>query len=109
MFAKRFFYVCAGLLCLTLAYHFGAVSATAQQGSMVSGFTTLTTTVWPAGQNNFYVLTANGDIYGSNGNGATLVGNFWGGPTAAQRESFGSMKARYRGERGAVQPAPQGR
>ena len=29
MVAKRFFYVCAGLLCLALAYHFGATSATA--------------------------------------------------------------------------------
>jgi len=28
--AKRFFYVCAGILCLALAYHLGARSATAQ-------------------------------------------------------------------------------
>jgi hypothetical protein len=32
MVAKRFFYVCAGLLCLALAYHLGAMSATAQSG-----------------------------------------------------------------------------
>ena len=30
MLAKRFFYVCAGLLCLALAYHLGASSAAAQ-------------------------------------------------------------------------------
>ena len=30
MFAKRFFYVCAGLLCLALAYHLGATNAAAQ-------------------------------------------------------------------------------
>ena len=30
MLTKRFFYVCAGLLCLALAYHFGARNATAQ-------------------------------------------------------------------------------
>jgi hypothetical protein len=30
MFAKRFFYVCAGLLCLALAYHLGARGASAQ-------------------------------------------------------------------------------
>ena len=28
--AKRFFYVCAGLLCLAFAYHLGATRATAQ-------------------------------------------------------------------------------
>ena len=28
--AKRFFYLCAGFLCLALAYHLGATSATAQ-------------------------------------------------------------------------------
>jgi hypothetical protein len=29
MLAKRFFYVSAAILCLALAYHFGATSATA--------------------------------------------------------------------------------
>ena len=33
MFAKRFFYVCAGLLCLALAYHLGARNAGAQAGT----------------------------------------------------------------------------
>ena len=37
MLAKRFFYVCAGILCLALAYHLGAVSATAQSGASVEG------------------------------------------------------------------------
>ena len=30
--AKRFFFTCAGILCLALAYHLGATSATAQSG-----------------------------------------------------------------------------
>jgi hypothetical protein len=30
--AKRFFYICAGILCLAFAYHLGASSATAQGG-----------------------------------------------------------------------------
>ena len=30
MLAKRFFYVCAGLLCLALAYHLGARTASAR-------------------------------------------------------------------------------
>ena len=37
MVAKRFFYVCAGILCLALAYHFGARSATAQAGLVEAG------------------------------------------------------------------------
>ena len=43
MFAKRFFYVCAALLCLALAYHFGAGFAgaqgavTYQETAMLSG------------------------------------------------------------------------
>ena len=28
--AKRFFYICLGILCLVFAYHFGASNATAQ-------------------------------------------------------------------------------
>ena len=31
--AKRFFYICAGILCLALAYHLGATNATAQSGA----------------------------------------------------------------------------
>jgi hypothetical protein len=37
MLAKRFFNICAGILCLSLAYHFGAVSAGAQGGLTVEG------------------------------------------------------------------------
>jgi hypothetical protein len=33
MLAKRFFYVCAGVLCLALAYHLGAESARGQSTS----------------------------------------------------------------------------
>ena len=31
--AKKFFYACAGILCLAFAYHLGATSATAQSSS----------------------------------------------------------------------------
>jgi len=31
--AKRFFYVCAGILCLAFAYHLGATNARAQGGA----------------------------------------------------------------------------
>ncbi|MGH7741097.1 MAG: hypothetical protein ACRENS_03655 [Candidatus Eiseniibacteriota bacterium] len=31
--AKRFFFICAGILCLAFAYHLGAQSAVAQSGT----------------------------------------------------------------------------
>jgi len=31
--AKRFFYICLGILCLAFAYHLGATNATAQSGA----------------------------------------------------------------------------
>ncbi len=31
--AKRLFFICAGILCLALAYHLGATNATAQSGA----------------------------------------------------------------------------
>lgn len=37
MRARAFFYVCAGILCLALAYHLGAKSAKAQSGITIEG------------------------------------------------------------------------
>ena len=96
--AKVFLYVCAGLLCLALAYHFGATSATAQAGSSVAGFTV------QANGPFAWVMTPTGDIYrcGIYGDGldprypATLLGNFWSGATPVQQETWGAVKARYR-------------
>jgi hypothetical protein len=46
------------------------------------------------------VITANGDVYatGISGldHGWTFKANIFSGPTPAQQESFGSVKARYR-------------
>ena len=92
--AKRFFYVCAGLLCLALAYHFGATSATAQApGNPVVGITN--------GYNGgLQVVTANGDVYeGVLGSGPVwrLWSNvFTGAPTPVQPATLGSVKVRYR-------------
>ena len=52
-------------------------------------------------------MLANGDCYVWSQNEWVPVGNVLGGPTPALRESFGSMKSRYRGERGAARPAPE--
>ena len=55
------------------------------------------------------VLLENGNWLKFDGSAWVLIGNLVGGPTPAQTETWGAMKSRYRGERGAVQPAPQDR
>lgn len=93
MLAKRFFFVSAGVLCLALAYHFGATSATAQApGNAVVAAT--------ANSLAEFAITANGDTYFSNNAGTTWTfhGNVFGGslPTPAAQESWGQVKTRYR-------------
>lgn len=105
MFLKRLFYASASILMLAAAYHLGATRAMAQQGSMISGFAISTTT-----NENFLVMTPNGDVYASNyvgyagpgtpPSGFSLpqrIGNFWsGGTVPADGQTWGSLKARYR-------------
>ena len=102
MVAKRFFYVCAGVFLLALTYHLGAQNATAQApGNPVVGVAA--TTFVNCG---FMAVTSSGDTYFTDNCGQSwnLVSNVFGGPTPAARESFGALKSRYRGERGAAQP-----
>jgi hypothetical protein len=100
--ARAFFYVCAGLFLLALSYHLGARSATAQAGSSVTGFAWANSTAGCGPE--LLVLTTNGDVFRRSYNcgpltgPAILVGNFWGGPTPAQVESWGAVKSRYRGQ-----------
>ena len=91
MVAKRFFYVSAGILCLALAYHLGATTATAQAPSNpVVGITDVT-----GGES---AITANGDTYFTNTGGATweLRGNLFSAPSPAAQQAWGQVKARYR-------------
>ncbi len=55
--AKRFMFVCFGLLCLAFAYHLGAGSAHAQSGA--AGKVQLIS----AAGDNAWVVTENDDIY----------------------------------------------
>jgi hypothetical protein len=97
--ARKFFYVCAGILMLALSYHFGAQSASAQSSANpVVGSIPVPFGTWYNA-----VVTANGDVYGSaspagNLSTWTYVSNVFTGsaPTAAQQESFGSLKAKFR-------------
>ena len=91
---KNFFYFCAALLCLSLAFHFGYTTARAQAPGNPA--VTLTT----ASGYSDVVLTANGDIYYSpngalNGPWVHVTNIFSGGPTPALHESWGQLKSRY--------------
>jgi hypothetical protein len=89
--ARKFFYVCAGMLMLALSYHFGASTAVAQAPS---------NPVVAVHSGDYSMVTANGDLYWSpdavHGSAYHLVNNaFSGGPTPALHESWGQVKARY--------------
>ena len=98
--ARAFFFVCAGILCLALAYHFGARSAGAQVGSTIVGFA-----VGGPGAQHQYVITSSGDVWYQNTNGSgdpyrglspQSIGNFWSGSTPAQGTSWGQLKALHK-------------
>ena len=97
MVAKRFFYVCAGLLCLALAYHSGARNAAAQgPGNTAVGISVASNGggfVWAG-------ITANGDTYISDNSGYswTREGNLFSGsgPTSGTQKTWGQVKLKYR-------------
>ena len=93
--ARKFFFVCAGLLCLAIAFHLGASSAGAQAPSnsvvaVIGGTCPNFSSV---------VVTANGDLYGSNycSDSWAHIGNvFSGGPVNVEKHTLGELKARFR-------------
>ena len=95
--ARKFFYVCAGMLMLALSFHLGANTAAAQLGNGASG-------VMFMGNGGVTVMTTSGDTYWREVDGnrkyfgpLANLGNFWSGaPTPALHESWGQVKARYR-------------
>jgi len=97
--ARKFFYVCAGLLCLAIAYQMGVRNASAQGvvGRIV-GFTDFRT-VWPSAP---VVMLENGDVWSRewSGNDFTspphFLGNFWGEATPTRQRTFGQVKEQYR-------------
>lgn len=95
MDTQKFFIVCAGLLCLTVAYHFGATRTAAQDPS---GFVAVT----PRADGNPYhmAITASGDVWmfgmpGSSFN-PLYVGNILGAPISVEQQSFGETKGKFR-------------
>ena len=94
--ARKFFYVCAGMLMLALSYHLGASTATAQAPSnaVVAAFES-----GYGGINPSVAITANGDVYdgGAWGQGGWhhVANIFSGGAVPTQHETWGQVKARY--------------
>jgi hypothetical protein len=88
-----------------------------QQWSRVGTTPSAPAAIWSRDSDGgVFIALKNGDLY-QLGSPALPVGdwslsydsNVFGTPTSVQRESFGAMKSRYRGERGVARPAPQAR
>ena len=95
--ARKFFYVCAGLFLLALTYHLGARSV----GAQAPGNPVVATIPLACGTVDGAVVTANGDVYVTQGGDCfakwTHRGNvFSGGPVPVTQETWGRLKARYR-------------
>jgi hypothetical protein len=63
--AKRFFFVCAAILCLVGTYHFGAANAQGRTG------TNPAVSIASNGLNDFLAITAVGDVYRSTNTGVS--------------------------------------
>ena len=122
--ARAFFYICAGLFLLALSYHLGARSAGAQAGAQFRVLSTANPLAIESCGQVFYLspeggwvspsdlppvpvsslVAGNGDYVASDGTGWHKDGytGAWHAfpypcaPVPAQRETFGSVKARYR-------------
>ena len=93
--ARKFFFVCAGLLCLAIVFHFGATTAGAQAPSNP----VVSVSFLGNGSTVAIALTANGDTYlsGDAGTSWTRQTNvFSSGPVNVERHTLGELKARYR-------------
>jgi len=87
--AKRFMYVCLGILALAVAYHLGATTATSQSETAIAiGF---------SGADFPSVLTDQGNIYewGPFSQQWFLICNFPAGGVAAAPSTLGEIKARF--------------
>lgn len=99
--AKKFFYVCMGLLALAGAYHLGAESVVAQTPGDQVAAAQITT----EGATRTYVsiVTLNGDVYRAtlaHNAGAynewVYCGSLWGGVIGNSQGSIGDVKSLFR-------------
>ena len=86
------------ILCLALAYHLGARSATAQApGNPVVAYGAATGGA-ATGSYNVAAITASGDLYGAQYVDTPwhFIQNIFGSATPATQATWGQVKARYR-------------
>ncbi len=90
--AKRFLYVCLGILALAAATHLGADNVRAQAGGDFVGITSNGTA------NELYAITLSGDCYRSDNAGYTWMyrGNVLAGTVEARGTSLGDVKSKFR-------------
>jgi hypothetical protein len=88
--AKKFMYVCLGIMALAVAFHIGATSAISQLQEQVVGITAICP---PA---NIYLATSEGDcwMYSTSGEAWYYLGNPFEG-VAAQPTTWGQIKAEF--------------
>jgi hypothetical protein len=139
MAARKFFYVCAGMLMLMLSYHLGARDAAGQSaltidawcydsgaisavfggawnqidrhtGSVILSYP-LPVSAPVAGTGNSIVVYKSGDLYEYEGSpGAwAFKGNILGNPTPALRQTWGQVKSRYAPNHAPTSQAPTDR
>jgi hypothetical protein len=87
--AKKFFFVCAGILLLAISFHFGESRAQAQTpGNPLVGLA--------YGSSALFAAAANGDVYVWNGTAWNrFSSNMFSGPTPTQASSSGALKAKF--------------
>jgi hypothetical protein len=88
--AKKFMYVCLGILALAAAYHLGAESACSTLANRAVMFS--------MDQGGFYVMTDTGEIWGyshSSGVWTHLVTWPYDPPTQTRQGTWGQIKAEF--------------
>lgn len=75
---KRFFYACLGILCLTLAYHFGATNARGGQSPQPNTHPRAVGLAI-ANYGRYYVIDENGDVWVREAgyDAPSRIGNYW--------------------------------
>ena len=98
--AKRFLFVCLGLLALAVAYHLGATKAESYTGSP---FVSLCSYNYGGSTGAYLALTEDGTIYWASSpwpGGPFPTWQAWGqiptGATATQASTWGSIKAQFK-------------
>lgn len=90
--AKKFMFVCLGVLALAVAYHLGAAGAVSQGTGIAVGIAAIP---YSDGA-RLYVATDNGDVYWSGpATPWTYYGNIF-GSAYAEPATWGSIKAQFK-------------